>query len=377
MAELVYNKCMKIGIYGGAFDPVHKEHKKIIEKSYIELGLNKLILLPSYSPPHKNNKFSPFNARVNMLKAETKELDFIEIDERELYRNKGTNCAYEVLQEIRNENAGNELIYIIGGDSIINFHTWVHPEIISKTVPIAVVAREGYENLIEAVNTAIRNYGANIKILSFKGENISSSIVKANYEFGKSSPHVTKEVNDIIIKEKLYRDFEYYINKMKNSVSRELFEHCKSTVYYALKLSAKLDLNFEEVFLAALLHDCAKEITPNSKQYNIYPHKIVHQYYGASIAEKEYGITNEKILNAIRFHTTGKKDMSQLEKLIYCADMLEQNRDFEGVEGLREIIEKDFEKGFVKCVEASIKRLEQTKRDIYYLTRECYDYYNK
>lgn len=368
---------MKIGIYGGAFDPIHKEHKNIIEKSYFELGLDKLILLPSYSPPHKNNVFSPFGIRAKMLKAETKELDYIIIDEREYNEQKDNNCAYEILQQLKAEHKNDQLIYIIGGDSMIKFHIWVHPEIICQLVSIAVVAREGYEGLIEAANNAISNYNADIRVLSFAGEDISSSTIKATYEFNQISPYVSEQVNEIIIKEKLYNHFEYYVNKMKRSVSAQLFNHCKSTVFYALKLANKIDLDYEEVFLASLLHDCAKEMKPQDKQYSIYPHKIVHQYYGAYIAEKEYGITNKKILDAIRYHTTGKSNMSSLEKLIYCADMLEYNRDYEGISKIRETIEKDFEKGFIVCIEASLNRLKKTKRDIYYLTQECWDFYNK
>lgn len=367
---------MKIGIYGGAFDPIHIEHKRIIEQSYVELGLDKMILLPSYSPPHKKNKFSPFPIRVKMIQAETFGLDYVVIDQRE-YNQNDYNCAYQMVAQLVKEYGNDELIYIIGGDSMVKFHTWVHPEIIAASLPIAVVARQGYQGEIRAVKYAQKNYGANIKLLSFKGKEISSSIIRATYEFGDISENVSKAVSQIIIEKKLYRYFEYYISKLQLNVSKELFKHCKSTVLYALKLADRLDLDYEEVFLAALLHDCAKERNNNDKRFKEYPQKIVHQFYGAEIAQKEYGITNSNILEAIKFHTTGKRDMTLLGRLIFCADMLEPNRQFDNVEYLRKIIEEDFEEGFKACVRVSIDKIKAAQRTVFYLTQECYDYYNK
>lgn len=372
---MVYNLTMRIGIYGGAFDPIHKEHKKIIHECKNKLKLDRLILLLSHNPPHKNYQISPFEIRAQMLKAETCDLDYVIVDEREYLRSASKNRSFEVLSELKNEYTAHDLIYIIGGDSMIKFHTWARPEIIARLMPIAVIPREGYEGLQEAVENARKVYGARIKTLSFKGGQVSSSVIKATYEFGDRSGDVSDKVHDIIIRNNLYKQFGFYIDKLKANISQELFEHCKSTALYALRFADKLDLSYDEVFLAALLHDCAKEKTVAAEYAERYPEKIIHQFEGAVVAQKEYGIDNPKILNAIKYHTTGKMNMSKLEKLIFSADMLEKNRDFEGVERLREIMEEDFEKGFLACVDTSIKRLEDTGRAIYYLTKECRDFY--
>lgn len=375
MKEIGYTKNMKIGIFGGVFDPVHNEHTKIMQKSFDELCLDKLILLPSYSPPHKKNRITSFPLRVKMLKAATKAFEFVIIDEREYYSTKENNCAFEILQSICNDYTNDELIYIIGGDSMQNFHTWVNPALVASLVSIAVVAREGYEDLSIAIEYAKCKYDARIRLLSFVGEEVSSSLIKASFELGKKSEVVAQEVSDIISEEKLYRLFSKTVQQLKNSITDELFEHCVGTVLYAMKFVSKLNLNYDEVFLAALLHDCAKQTSQKNK-YKEIPSKIVHQFAGADMAYEIFGIENEDILDAIRYHTTGKKGMSNLGKLIYCADMVEQNREFEGVEQLREALEKDFCKGFVKCIDSSIQSLKKRDRDIYYLTKECWEYYN-
>ena len=367
---------MKIGIFGGAFDPIHIEHIKIIEKSKEELNLEKLILLPSFSPPNKNIKISPFEIRVKMLEAVTKGYDYIYIDKREFENKKTKNCTYKVLRDIIEDNKYDDIIYIIGGDSMIKFHTWVHPEIISKLTKIAVATREGYQDIDKAIINAEKNYNAKIEKLSFAGEDVSSTMIKADYELGRENNFVIEEVSDIIKKEKLYQDYQSLLTNLKDKMEEERFEHCKNTVVFAMKFANRLDLSYNDVFLAAILHDCAKKDDEEGKKiYKNVPQKIVHQFYGADIAKNEYGIENEKILNAIRYHTTGKKNMTKLEKLIYCADMLEEDRDFEGVKKLRETIEKDFEKGFVACIKATIDKLEKSNKDVYYLTKECWEYY--
>ena len=80
------------------------------------------------------------------------------------------------------------------------------------------------------------------------------------------------------------------------------------------------------------------------------PAPVVHQFTGAERARDFYGVTDERILSAIRYHTSGKPDMTKLEKITFSADMLEPNRNFDGVEKLRAIMDEDFEKGFIACV---------------------------
>lgn len=375
MERIGYNNNMKIGIFGGVFDPVHSEHLKIIQKSREELCLDRLIILPSYCPPHKKTRIAPFEIRVKMLKAATIGLDYVIIDEREHNSNKDKNCAFEILQSILSDYKNDELVYIIGGDSMISFHTWVHPEIVASLIPIAVVAREGYKNLDIAIKYAQNKYGAKIELLPFSGEEVSSSQIKATYELGKVSDMIDPKVSDIIIEERLYSYFGGIVKKLKESITDELFEHSAGTVIYAIKQAGKLNLDYEEVFIATLLHDCAK-LLPIADNYKNIPPKIVHQFAGADRARLVFDIKNDTILDAIRYHTTGKKSMSRLGKLVYCADMVEHNRDFEGVETLRNELEKDFDRGFIKCIEASMKKLQNNNRDIFYLTQECWEFYN-
>jgi nicotinate-nucleotide adenylyltransferase len=141
---------MRIGIFGGAFNPVHIHHAEICEGIIGELGLAKLIVVPSFNPPHKNMAEDNFFERVEMLKAallrngnekdEKIEISLIE------YNGKKRNYAYEIVGEIAEQYPVAELFYIVGGDVVREFLTWKNPERITALATIVVVDRSGYSS---------------------------------------------------------------------------------------------------------------------------------------------------------------------------------------------------------------------------------------
>ena len=158
--------------------------------------------------------------------------------------------------------------------------------------------------------------------------------------------------------------------------------HTLRVVIYALKFVDKLKLDYNKVFIASLLHDCAK----NNINYGyIYNNKLVpldskntpiaHAFCGSIVAKEKYGITDTEILDAIFCHSTAKPNMTNLAKLVYSADMLEEGRDFDGVEKLREKFDKDFDRGFIACLEKTVLHLQKENKEIYPLTIDAYNYY--
>ena len=103
--------------------------------------------------------------------------------------------------------------------------------------------------------------------------------------------------------------------------------------------------------------------------------EILHGPIAAYRAKQELGIQDEDILNAMRYHTTGRVGMSKLEKIIYIADMIEPSRKFDGIETLREIAAQDLTKAMQACICHSVKFLVDTQQAIYPLSIECYNYY--
>ena len=117
---------MKTIVFGGAFDPVHSEHISLAAAAVKELGAEKLVLVPTFSPGHKSNAEASFSDRVEMLKLAFSDFPVqTEISDVERISGK-TNYTFEILPLI--EKKYGEAFYLVGGDSLEHFSTWRHPE---------------------------------------------------------------------------------------------------------------------------------------------------------------------------------------------------------------------------------------------------------
>lgn len=144
---------------------------------------------------------------------------------------------------------------------------------------------------------------------------------------------------------------EELITKVKEQVSEKRFKHILGVEQAALKLAQANDYELEKASVAALVHDYAKErsdsefkamITQTGLEQDLlnWNNFIWHGVVGAEIIKKELKITDEEILNAVRRHTVGAKEMTTLDQIVYVADYIEPGRDFPGVEQARQIAAK-------------------------------------
>jgi predicted HD superfamily hydrolase involved in NAD metabolism len=110
------------------------------------------------------------------------------------------------------------------------------------------------------------------------------------------------------------------------------------------------------------------------------PAPVLHQFTGAYLAKTRFGVTDEDVLNAIAYHTSGREKMGALERLIFLADMLESDRDFDGVDELRERF-WDLSDDLTKCITLALSRslafVESKGGEIYHLTVQAANYYKK
>ncbi len=175
-----------------------------------------------------------------------------------------------------------------------------------------------------------------------------------------------------------------YLEAIKTRMPEKRYIHTIGVMETAIKLAEIYGENVKSAEIAAILHDIAKYadeqwmiqiVQENGLDERLidWGPEILHGPVGAWIAEHEFNISDEDILNSIRFHTTGRAGMSNLEKIIFIADMIEPNRNFDGVEKLRKKAEKDLEKAMRACIRHSIKFLVKTKQKIYPVSIECYN----
>ncbi len=370
---------MRIVLFGGTFDPVHSEHVKMAQGALKELSPDKLIVLPSYIPPHKAAAAVSAADRLQMAKIAFGFDDRIEISDYEICRG-GNSYTYLTAEYFRSLYPNSDLYFLLGGDSFFDFEKWVHPEIIAKIFKIVVVAR-GDKSGIEMQNDRFENtFGYRAKILSVVGDEMSSTFIRYCLYLGERDIGLPEGVGDYIAKKGLYKGgelFDYISANLKHK--RRI--HTAGVIECALKLNEQLGLDRNQVITAAALHDVAKymnaEDFPAFKLEDGMPQSVIHAFLGEWVAREVLGITDGQILSAIRYHTTGKPNMTPLEKLIYTADLIERGRDYPSVERLKKITYADFERGFIECVKDGYKHLKQSKLPggTYYLTKDAYEYY--
>ena len=131
---------------------------------------------------------------------------------------------------------------------------------------------------------------------------------------------------------------------VRSRLSDKRYEHTINVKKMAVKLAKHYGTDPEQAALAALLHDAAKELPKDEMRaiMQAYP-EYAHGICAAILARTEWGVTDEAVLSAIACHTAGKAGMTQLDKILYLADMTSAERDWPGVEKLRKLEMKDLD----------------------------------
>ncbi|MFC5604022.1 bis(5'-nucleosyl)-tetraphosphatase (symmetrical) YqeK [Sporosarcina koreensis] len=173
-------------------------------------------------------------------------------------------------------------------------------------------------------------------------------------------------------------------NELEKRLPRKRYEHVLRVTETAKELAARFGVPTDKAEQAALFHDIAKFMEPSDMRIMIeendedrrlltFHHELWHAAAGRIIAEKEFGVKDPDILNAIRYHTTGRAGMSVLEKLIYIADLIEPGRSFPGIEELRKTADLKIDEAMKACIAHSVLYLIERRAAVFPDSIECYN----
>lgn len=163
---------------------------------------------------------------------------------------------------------------------------------------------------------------------------------------------------------------------VKGQLTEHRYVHTLGVVETSIELAVKYGADPKKAEMAAIFHDYAK-FRPKDEMKKIilengfpqdllgYSPELWHAPAGAFLAEKEAGISDPEILDAIRYHTSGRPGMSLLEKIIYLADYIEPGRSFPGVEETRELAERDLNLALIQSVRNTITFLMKKNQPVY------------
>ena len=393
---------MKIGVYGGTFNPPHLGHLTAARAVFELLGLDLLLLIPAGLPPHKELPAgSPTpEQRLEMTRLAGEQLglgDRVRTLDIELERG-GRSFTSDTLAQLKAQYPDSELWLLMGTDMFLTLQAWHEPEKILSLAGIAAFGRT--EEDTEELFSAQRNYlyqtypQARIFTLTIPGViDVSSTELREKLAKGQGGNLLAPAVYGYILREGLYNtdaDLKRLpISRLRpvalSYLKHRRIPHVLGTEQEAIRLAERYGADVEKARVAALLHDCTKKLDMPAQlalcgQYGIALDeleqkalKLLHSKTGAAIARDVFGVDDE-IYSAIWYHTTGHADMTKLEKIIYLADYIEPSRDFPGVDTLRKVCYEDLDKGLLLGLEMTIEEMTAMGNPVHRATVEARDW---
>ncbi|MBR5804611.1 MAG: nicotinate-nucleotide adenylyltransferase [Clostridia bacterium] len=358
---------MRIGIFGGSFDPIHSAHLDIAEQVIGELHLDKLIIMVAGISPNKPaSEAAPAEMRLEMARIAAGSIPGLEVCDWETVR-EGVTYFADTLDSLEAEYPGAEFFLIIGSDKVSGLRDWYRFEDIAARVKIAVVCRKGSDKA-----DLTEEQAEGLQFLPISARDISSTEIRRRLAAGRPiTGMVPQDVEDYIYEQGIYfpRDIREIQQKCKAALTPDRYSHVCRVMEQAADYAERFGVNPEKARLAALLHDCAK-CMDKEEQFALsgeqeYIPAILHAPAGAVLAETEYGITDPEILQAIRLHCTGDEGMSDLDMLIFLADMTEHGRSFPSVNEIRDAVWQSLEHGMLVALIYEDRYLKQKNAAIH------------
>ena len=175
---------------------------------------------------------------------------------------------------------------------------------------------------------------------------------------------------------------------LENRLSQKRFRHSCNVARAARQLAQQYGADVEKAYFAGLVHDICKEI-PFEEQYRLmtegifkpdlaelHSRKLWHGIAGAEFIRTEFDVQDTDILNAVRYHTVGRANMSLLEEIIYIADMISEERDYKGVDKMRRLAVRDLQSAMLEALTDAISSVLKKKGLLSQNTIEAYNDYN-
>ena len=376
----------RIGIYGGSFNPPHTGHIHAAQCAVEALGLTELLLIPAGTPPHKQPPEGSPNARqrLEMTRIAAAGLPGITVSDIEICR-EGISYTWQTVAQVRRMYPDGELVLLMGTDMFLSFENWKNPDLILQDAALGVFYRGDPEEVqkIDACKKAMEAKGAKVYLVKNPVIEISSTNLRRMLTFRCADPFLPAGVGEYIREGGFYGTGRDYRSLSMEDLEKTVVSllkpnrvaHVLGCRDAAADLARRWGADVTHAARAGLLHDITKALDGPlqltlCREYDIILDnfssqnpKTLHALTGAYVAERIFGEAPE-VVSAIASHTTGKAEMDTLEKIIYVADYMEPNRDFPGVEKLRELAYTNLDKALKLGLEMTLNVLREQGREI-------------
>lgn len=392
---------MNIGIFGGSFDPFHIGHRKIVEAALTYKNFDKFLIIPTARPSYKDRSLSPAIYRYLMCVLGFQDLPELEIVTLELENTERNSYTAETLKTLRamaGENYSEPIHFslIYGSDALDYFEKWYKPKSILKEADIFIALR-GDDALKQEKYTLLARelmakFGGRISFFPMEQLELSSTELRRELRHGciREKAFVPAVAEFLSVNkpylfsdlfEKLRRETKVAARRIEmllwKLMSKSRLLHSQNVALLAMYFASFHNLDIDQAYLAGLLHDACKEFpldiqfayAARSGYEGVLYDKTVHGPAASVWISDVLQIGDENILNAVKYHVTGRPGMSDVEKLVYIADKTELAREYERLDEIRDLARKDINAAMRLCLYEVVLSMERKGLPLHDLTK--------
>lgn len=401
---------MRIGLYGGAFDPIHNGHVSVI-RGVLDSGLADIVIvIPSARNPFKPGRSltcAPY--RYYMVKDVIEDLfsDKVFVSDIEFWIeglsytdsivDKVTDTSYmtRFLMDCgfsaKKAGSSHDYFWIAGSDSLKTLYSWHNAGSLVSKIDFLMAIRPGDNISSEDVIRLNRDklgLPVNITTFDIDGINIASSGIRASANFDEVPEKAMEFINqhDLYNAQQILADASEETCKHFVEVGIWMYGHLKKKrLLHTLNtglLSAYLAKchggDIDKALIAGAVHDCAKELPVEEqaklariRSGNLFTEeKLLHSPAGAVFYADAFDVDDTEILDAITYHTTGRGDMTLLDKIVFLADKIEPSRTYTDLSLMRKLAPSDLDGAAKLCLESVVDKFRKKGRPVHPLTED-------
>lgn len=386
----------RIGIFGGTFNPIHQGHVRLAQQYIRELKLDKLLVIPTKFPPHKLARdLAPAADRLEMCRLAFRDIPQAEISDLEI-RRKGKSYTVDTIRQLKQDYPDSKLFLLVGGDMFRSFKGWVRFDEILQNCTLCTAARErGELRELNRYRIVLEQYSENLLILDVPVLELSSTEIRQRVAAGQSCEALLDDaVIRYIAEKQLYQPepthetrVAQYTELIADLLKPSRFEHSLNVAKRAVYLAQLHGEDEKKAEIAGLLHDICKNMSQEEQLHWTKKSAIIfdksfwaqpqlwHGFAAAEYLREELAISDPEILEAVRWHTVGKADMSTFEKIIFLADLTSAERSYPSAAEVRAVVDASLDEGMKVSLLFTVGKLVENQQPICRDTWLAYNHY--
>ena len=383
---------MRIGIFGGSFDPIHVGHVALAHAAATACNLSQVLLIPTAASPYKlSAHMTDGIKRLHMCELVAAEDPLLKVCDLEVARG-SVSYTIDTVESLVKSHPTDDPVLLMGGDMFTSVQHWYRFADIAALVELCILPREENTAAITAHAQMLQEtMNVRCRVVNVTLPTVSSTQVRQLVSQGKDVTGLVPAcVAQYIAKQELYANEATFaterewIEQLRKRLTPERFAHSLAVAEEAQRLAIRWGCDADKARTAGLLHDVAKDDSTakqlqTAAQFGILldnddidSEKRYHAMVGAAELQHEWGITDADILNAVRYHTTGRGGMSLLEKIVFSADFTSADRQYPTVNVMRQLVNESLEDARRYALGYMIKERQELGRRVHPNTMEAY-----